>query len=67
MHGLDLSIRAALPRGRRVLVELPSYPAALDALRGAGARLSPVPLTRDGWDLDALEAVARTHRPRSRT
>ena len=63
MHGLDLSIRAALPRGRHVLVEVPSYPVALDALRGAAARLSPIPVTREGWDLDALLAAARSHRP----
>lgn len=63
MHGLDLSIRAALPRGRRVLVEVPSYPVALDALRGAAARLAPVPVTGEGWDLDALRMVARSHRP----
>ena len=63
MHGLDLSIRAALPRGRRVLVEVPSYPVALDALRAAGALLTPVPMTREGWDLDALRTVARSHRP----
>jgi DNA-binding transcriptional MocR family regulator len=63
MHGFDLSIRAALPRGRHVLVEVPSYPVALDALRGAAARLSPVPVTREGWDLDALVTVARSHRP----
>lgn len=63
MHGLDLSIRAALPRGRRVLVEVPSYPVALDALRAAAARLAPVPVTREGWDLDALVTVARSHRP----
>jgi DNA-binding transcriptional MocR family regulator len=63
MHGLDLSIRAALPRGRWVLVEVPSYPVALDALRGAGARLAPVPVTSEGWDLEALRAVARSHRP----
>ncbi|HUA69463.1 MAG TPA: PLP-dependent aminotransferase family protein, partial [Solirubrobacteraceae bacterium] len=63
MHGLDLSIRAALPRGRHALVELPSYPVALDALRGAAALLTPVPVTRDGWDLDALLTTARSHRP----
>ncbi len=62
LHALDLSIRAALPRGRRVLVELPSYPAALDGMRAAGARLVPVPVTRDGWDLEALDAVARGDR-----
>jgi DNA-binding transcriptional MocR family regulator len=63
MHGLDLAIRAALPRGRRVLVEVPSYPVALDALRAAAALLTPVPVTREGWDLEALVAVARSHRP----
>lgn len=63
LAALDLTIRATLPRGRRALVELPSYPVALDALRGAGARLVPVPLTDDGWDIGALETVARADRP----
>jgi DNA-binding transcriptional MocR family regulator len=63
LHALDLTIRAMLPRGRRALVELPSYPAALDALRAGGARLTPVPMTGDGWDVAALEAAAQTHRP----
>lgn len=63
LHALDLTIRAALPRGRRVVVELPSYPAALDAFRAGGARLMPVPITDDGWDLDAVEAAAREDRP----
>ena len=64
MHGLDLSIRAALPRGRRVLVEVPSYPVALRrAANTPSALLTPVPMTREGWDLDALRTVARSHRP----
>jgi DNA-binding transcriptional MocR family regulator len=63
LQALDLTVRATLPRGRRVLVELPSYPAALDALRGAGARLIPAPLSDDGWDVEAIEAVAREQPP----
>jgi DNA-binding transcriptional MocR family regulator len=63
LHALDLTIRAMLPRGRRALVDLPSYPVALDALRSAGARLTPVPLAEDGWDIAAIESVAREHRP----
>ncbi len=63
LHALDLALRAALPRGRRALVELPSYPAGLDALRQAGARLVPFPLTSDGWDVEAIEAAARTGQP----
>ena len=59
LHALDLAIRSTLPRGRRVMVELPSYPAALDALREGGARLVPAPLTANGWDVDAIEATAR--------
>jgi DNA-binding transcriptional MocR family regulator len=63
LQALDLAIRVTQPRGRHVLVELPSYPAALDALRSAGARLVPAPMTPDGWDLDAIEAIARDHQP----
>jgi DNA-binding transcriptional MocR family regulator len=63
LHALDLTIRATLPRGRRALVELPSYPVALDALRAGGARLDPVPMSEDGWDVEALEASARNQPP----
>ncbi len=63
LHALDLTIRATLPRGRRALVELPSYPVALDALRAAGARLVPVPMSEHGWDVDALEASVRNQPP----
>ena len=63
LHALDLTLRVTTPRGRRALVELPSYPAALDALRAAGARLSPVPVTPRGWDVEAIEAAARQQPP----
>jgi DNA-binding transcriptional MocR family regulator len=64
LHALDLALRVTAPRGRRALVELPSYPAALDALRAAGARLIPVPVTGVGWDVDAIEAAARAQPPK---
>lgn len=63
MQAIDLTIRALLPRGRNALVEVPSYPAALDAIRRAGARLRAVPVTSTGWDLEQLEATARRHAP----
>ncbi|HLH65333.1 MAG TPA: PLP-dependent aminotransferase family protein [Solirubrobacteraceae bacterium] len=63
LQALDLAIRALLPRGRTALVEIPSYPVALDALRAAGARLVTVPVDEQGWDLDALEATAASERP----
>jgi DNA-binding transcriptional MocR family regulator len=63
LQALDLCLRTILRRGRSVLVEIPSYPAALDAIRHAGGRLRPVPVSPHGWDVEALEASARSHQP----
>lgn len=50
--------------GDRVLVEHPTYPNALDAIRGRGARPVPVPLTAaNGWDLDLLRETLRDANP----
>ena len=60
LHGLDLVVRTLLRPGRRAIVELPTYPAALDALRAAGLRLASVPVGAGGWDLAALTAAAES-------
>ncbi|GAA4547833.1 PLP-dependent aminotransferase family protein [Pseudonocardia xishanensis] len=58
--------------GDRVLVEHPTYPNALDAIRGRGARPVPVPLTAAAttvgpasasWDLDLLRDTIRDANP----
>jgi DNA-binding transcriptional MocR family regulator len=50
--------------GDRVLVEHPTYPNALDAIRGRGARPVPVPLTdHSGWDLELLRETVRDANP----
>ena len=61
-HAIALLARTLVARGDRALVETPSYPHAMEALRAAGARLVPVPVTtHDGWDEEALEqAIQRT-------
>lgn len=59
LQALDLTARALTPRGRSVIVEVPTYPAALDLLRVARARLRFVPVTAEGWDIDAFEATLR--------
>ena len=58
LQALDLTVRATLRRGRVAVAEIPSYPAALDVLRAAGARLQSLPTGPDGWDLEQLEALA---------
>ena len=63
LQAIDLTIRAVVRRGQKVLVEIPSYPAALDALRAAGARPVAVPVSASGWDLRMLTALAGEHGP----
>ena len=58
LQALDLTVRATLRRGRVAVAEIPTYPAALDVLRAAGARLQNLPTGPDGWDLEQLEALA---------
>ncbi|MDM4762212.1 PLP-dependent aminotransferase family protein [Galbitalea sp. SE-J8] len=57
---IGLVTRTLLSRGDRALIEAPSYPHAIDALRAAGARVATVPVSADaGWDEDVLDQVLR--------
>lgn len=47
-----------------VLVERPTYSSALDCFRQRSARLLPVEIRRDGYDLDLVEAYMKRHKPR---
>ncbi|MET3921140.1 DNA-binding transcriptional MocR family regulator [Arthrobacter sp. UYEF20] len=68
-HALNIILRTLAGRSARVLVEHPSYPNALDAMRSAGCRPVPVampPAALDGgagWDTDALETALKQQRP----
>ena len=69
-HALNIILRTLADRsGTKVLVEHPSYPNALDAIRAAGCRPVPVamPPARHGdgagWDIEALETALRQQRP----
>lgn len=61
-HAISLIARTIMARGDRALIENPTYPHALDALKAAGARITPVSVTAgEGWDETALEqAIQRT-------
>ena len=61
-HAIALIARTIMARGDRALVENPSYPHAIEALKVAGARLVPVSVTSDeGWDDVGLEqGIQRT-------
>ncbi len=50
LQGWNLLLRALGRPGDRVLVEQPTYPAVLDAVRAHHLRPVPLPVTAAGWD-----------------
>lgn len=62
-QALTLVAAVLLEPGDRVLVEEPSYLAALQCFALAGAQPIPVPCDDGGLDPDALEALIIEHRP----
>ncbi len=63
-HALDLILRLLISPGQSVLVESPTYPNVLAALRAHRARVSTDNLDpRTGWDGDLLLGELRSWRP----
>ena len=62
-QALTLVAAVLLQPGDRVLVEEPSYLAALQCFALAGAHAIPVPCDDGGLDPDALDALIAEHRP----
>ncbi|MGW7101362.1 aminotransferase-like domain-containing protein [Streptomyces sp. NPDC054838] len=63
-QALALLTSALLDPGDAVLVENPTYLAALQGFGLAGARVIPVPCDEDGILPDALEEIVRRERPK---
>lgn len=63
-QALMLTIGLLCGPGDRVMVENPSYPNALEAIRRARLRMAPVPVTESGWDLEIMESTLRQVVPR---
>ena len=63
-QALALVATVMLDPGDAVLVEDPSYLAALQSFRFAGARPVPVPCDEGGLDPDALPGLIAEHRPK---
>jgi DNA-binding transcriptional MocR family regulator len=66
-HAFVLALRMLAGPGDRVLVEQPTYPNALEAIRAAHAITVPVALDAaggQGWDIVGIEAALRQAAPR---
>ncbi|WP_328536338.1 MocR-like transcription factor YczR [Streptomyces sp. NBC_00344] len=58
-HALTLVMGLLCSPGDRVMVENPSYPNALEAMRRARLRTVSVPVTETGWDVEIIESTLR--------
>ncbi|EPW7975686.1 PLP-dependent aminotransferase family protein [Cronobacter turicensis] len=64
VSGFALVLRLLTGPGDRVVVDNPTYPLALAAIRGASCRPVPVSLAGQGWDPDGLAATFAQTSPR---
>ncbi len=67
-QGFDLLVRVLISPGDSVLVEVPAYPATLQALRLAQAQMLSIPMDAHGLDTEALaqllSALPASQRPK---
>jgi len=65
-QGLDLVSKALLDPGDIVIVELPSYLAALNAFRSYGAEIIGIPMDEDGMIMEIFEDKLATIKSKSK-
>ncbi|MEZ4362539.1 MAG: PLP-dependent aminotransferase family protein [Kofleriaceae bacterium] len=63
-QGIDLAARVLIDPGDVILVENPTYLAAVQAFAAYQAKLVPVPSDDDGMQVDGLEELILRHRPK---
>lgn len=63
-HAFALTLRTLVAPGERVLVEHPTYPNALEAVRALNVTPVPVPMINGNWDPESIEATLRQASPR---
>lgn len=64
LSGFGLILRLLTGPGDRVVMDHPTYPMALTAIKGASCRAVPVSLTEQGWDTEGLAATIAQTSPR---
>jgi|SRR6478672_4246953 len=63
-NAFALLLRALCRPGDAVVIDHPSFHHAIDAVARAGLKHVPVPLTPEGWDIEALTRTIARVRPR---
>lgn len=65
MHALNLVLTTIGRRGDRALIEQPTFPHAIEALRRHGYRMQPTPVDADGWDPGHVTGILQGARPQT--
>ncbi len=63
-QALDLLGKCLIDEGDKVIVEGPTFLATIQCFRLYGAEVISAPIDSEGVQLDALEALIRTHKPK---
>ncbi len=63
-QAIDLVARTTLGPGDVAVIESPTFAGALTSLQRTGARVLPVPVDEEGFDVDALERILARHEVR---
>ncbi len=63
-QGITLCAQSLAEPGDEIIVEVPTYPGALQIFQIAGLRAIPVPVDDEGLRVDHVEAILRTRKPR---
>lgn len=63
-QAIDLISRSLVQAGDKVLIERPTYSPAIDTFIRQNVRLLPVEITPDGYDLERIEYLMSTEKPR---
>ncbi|WP_336208894.1 MocR-like transcription factor YczR [Nonomuraea sp. LPB2021202275-12-8] len=58
-HAIQIVLGVLTGPGDAVLVESPTYPHALDAVRLRGARIVPVGISHEGWQVELVTSAMR--------
>lgn len=63
-QGLDIIAKTLISPGDYILVENPTYSAALSAFKSRGAKVMGVPMKSDGIDIDILKNYINRYKPK---
>ncbi|HZK33331.1 MAG TPA: PLP-dependent aminotransferase family protein, partial [Tissierellaceae bacterium] len=63
-QGLDIVAKTLISPGDYILVENPTYSAALSAFQSRGAKIIGIPMEKDGIDIDLLKSYVNRYKPK---